>query len=294
MSQKKSVFSFVAAGLLIFAVILFMAAKRQGWFSASVEYSIEFPSGEGLFVGTPVTVAGLKAGQVKNVELAAGNKVVVAIKVQKKFSTHIKNDSRVVLGRPFIIGEKVIAVSPGSDSLAPLAEHSVLKGEETLEITDLLSGGRLSPYFKTFETLMEQFRIIIEGDGKKNTTVSLIELYRQTFQSLKTLEDVSRELKFIRTEFATSPDTKKLIRELAQSSGQLSSVLAKTDAALPEFTLMSREFGRMAPELSKALTETVFTLQAMQRSFVLSGGVARLKEEKAKSDRAPASTTPSP
>lgn len=294
MSQKKSVFSFVGAGLLVFAVILFMAAKRQGWFSASVEYSIEFPSGEGLFVGTPVTVSGLKAGQVKSVELAAGNKVAVLIKVQKKFSTHIKEDSRVVLGRPFIIGEKVISVSPGSESLAPLAEHSMLKGEETLEITDLLSGGRLSPYFKTFETLMEQFRVIIEGDGKKNTTVSLIELYRQTFQSLKTLEDVSRELKFIRTEFATSPDTKKLIRELARSSEQLNSVLVKTDAALPEFTLMSREFGRMAPELGKALNETVFTLQAMQRSFVLSGGVARLKEEKAKAERAPASTPPSP
>jgi|GEM_PF-1090304 len=281
MIPKKWVWAFITFGLGFFALVVGGAGFRQGWFAAHEKFFVRFDSGEGIFVGTPVSIAGLKAGQVSKVELDETNRVTVEIRVQSKFAERLHEDSKAQLGRPFIIGERMISVIPGSVTKPLLKPGAEMHGEQLMEITDMLSGGKLAPYFDTFTKLLDQLKIVIDGDGTPNA-VALPELYKQAYKTLRAIEVAGKDLSVIKTDFVLSPDTRKIVRDLAKGSGSFEGVLVGAEKTLPEFGRLSGELTTMMPRLSDALGEMTFTLQAMQRSFVLSGGVARLKEEQDK------------
>jgi phospholipid/cholesterol/gamma-HCH transport system substrate-binding protein len=293
MNNRKSVYIFIVAGSIIFGLLIMFSAMRQGWFSPTQTYYITFNNGDGVFVGTAVSISGLKAGSVTQVELNQDNKVVVKVRVQSKFAQHIRGDSKATLGRPFIIGERAIAITPGSQTSPRLAQDSTIPGEESLELTDLLSGGRLSPYFKTFTSLLDQLRVVIEGDGGPNA-VNLVTLYKQAYLSLKAVELAGHDLGAMKREVFVTPETKKIIKEMANSSDRFEALLSQTNQALPAITKLTAQVVDIMPQLSKTLQETTFTMQAMQRSFILSGGVKKLKKEQAEAqERAPASESES-
>lgn len=289
MIPKNWVYAFISVGLGFFALVIVGAGFRQGWFAPHETYVVHFASGDGVFVGTPVSIAGLKAGQVSKVELDESNRVTVEIRVQEKFAERMHEDAKAQLTRPFIIGERLIAIVPGSPSKPLLKPGSEMQGEQLMEITDMLSGGKLGPYFDTFSKLLDQLKVVVDGDGSANT-VPLTELYRQAYKTLHAVEVAGKDLSALKTGFALSPDMQKIMRDLAKGSGSLPGVLASAENTLPQFGKLSGELTTLMPNLSKALGEMTFTLQAMQRSFVLSGGVARLKEEQEKGAQKPAAT----
>jgi len=94
----------------------------------------------------------------------------------------------------------------------------------------------------------------------------------------------------VRRDFATSPEMRKVVKDVSTSSGELQKLFTQVNAAMPAISQLSQDLGGVMPQLSKTLGETVFTLQAMQRSFILRGAVADLKkEEKQNGGRLPAS-----
>ena len=288
MIDKKQVFVFVFGALFIFTGLIFVAGQRQGWWSPSVDYTVNFDNGDGIFVGTPVLISGLKAGIVKSVELGGDNKVEVLVRIQSKFASYLRQDTKARLGRPFIIGERVITLTTGSRDLPQLVPSATIVGEESLEITDMLSGGRMAPYFATFTKLLDQLRIVIEGDGSADS-VNLVTVYKQAYLALRAVEALGKDVTVIRREFAVAPETKKILKDLAASSGELQGLLVQTNKALPAMTSLSSEVTQMMPQMTKTLNETVFTLQALQRSFILSGGVKALKKEKKEQEQEPES-----
>jgi phospholipid/cholesterol/gamma-HCH transport system substrate-binding protein len=287
MIDRKKVLLFITSGFGIFLTLVALAGFKQGWFSGSAYYRVKYETGDGVFVGTPVSISGLKAGSVKKVELTADNKIELVISLQNKFADFVRKDSRAILGRPFIIGERAISVTPGSREQEKLLENDYITGEESLELTDLLSGGRLTPYLQTFSKLLDQVKVVIEGDGSPQSK-NLIQVYQQAFKTLKSLEDVGYEVTKIRKDFIFAENTQKILKDMSHSSDELASVLIETQKTLPAITQISGDVVKLVPEVTKALNETVFTLQALQRSFILSGGVSSLKKEMAEKEKAKA------
>jgi phospholipid/cholesterol/gamma-HCH transport system substrate-binding protein len=287
MMNMKWVYVFGVVAVAVFSLLIAGAGRRQGWFAATANYTIEFPSGDGVFVGTPVSINGLKAGRVTKVELNERNQVVVEIGVQSKYAEAVREDSVVSLARPFIIGEREIFISAGSRDKPRLDSDSdkVLKGEVALELTDMLSGGRLAPYFQLFTRLMDQMAVVVEGD-KTEDGVNLLKVYRQAYTAMKAVESMSKDFHLVRRDFISSPQTQQIMKDMAAASGHLGELLAQMNKTLPAVTGMSSSMHELTPQLTKALQETVFTMQAMQRSFVLRSAVEDLKEE---GKRSPAS-----
>jgi phospholipid/cholesterol/gamma-HCH transport system substrate-binding protein len=60
--------------------------------------------------------------------------------------------------------------------------------------------------------------------------------------------------------------------------------------ALPLLQQVAPEFPRTSRRAMEALDETVVTLKALQKSFILRGGAKEVREEEAARDRVPAST----
>lgn len=288
MIPKKTVFLFVAVAAVIFTILIFSSSVRQGWFAPHETYVIEFPSGDGLNDGTPVSISGLKAGRVVSVELGENSHVIVQIRVQRKYASRIRTDSKAIVGRPFIIGEKAISLTPGSSDRPVVRPGSKLVGEEALEITDMLSGGRFGPYMATLNSLLEQMRLVIEGDGTPQSA-KLFDTYKQLYRSLKAVESLAGDVGHIRKDFIQSPEMKKLVKDMSNSTDDIQQLLVQVNQAMPALVKLSTDVAGVMPDVSKTLGETVLTLQAMQRSFLLRGSVADIKKERAEHERRPAS-----
>jgi phospholipid/cholesterol/gamma-HCH transport system substrate-binding protein len=290
MIPTKKILLFIFSGLGIFLILVAVSSLRQGWFAPHDTFKVQFATGDGINEGTPVSMSGLKAGRVAGIELGEGHTVIVKIRIQSKFAKRLRADSRITVGRPFIIGEKAISITPGSDEMPPADPTVAIKGEESLEITDMLSGGRMSPYFDTFSKLLDQLRLVIEGDGTANNK-TLLEVYRQAYHSLQSVDVLASEVRTIRKDFAVSPEMSKMVKELSVSAGSVQPLVMQLSQTLPAINALTSEVVKLMPQLTKTLNETAFTMQALQRSFILSGASKELrKEQAAESKRLPAST----
>lgn len=288
MRNYRTVIIFTLVAILAFGAIVWGAAHRQGWFAPHVSYKVSFPSGEGIRAGTPVSISGLQSGEILEIDLDEEGKVIATIEVQEKFAEHFREDAKILLGRPFIIGERAVMVTPGTKEAELIQPGSMIQGEESLEITDLLSGGRLSPYFNTFSSLLSQLQMVIEGDGK--STVSLVDLYRQANTTLIALENLSKDVHVLKKDVFASKQTLAMLKSLSESTKNLQLILEEGTQTMPAVTQMSKDVAQIMPKLKKTLDETAFTLQAMQRSFILRGASRDLKEElQEKENRKPAS-----
>jgi phospholipid/cholesterol/gamma-HCH transport system substrate-binding protein len=299
MISKRSLFIFVAVGVLFFGLIVGLAARTQGWFAPHDYYNVKVDSADGLNGGTAVFMSGLKVGQVQNVDFQDGNQIVMHLKVQSRYADRIRKDSKISVGRPFIIGEKAVSISPGSPNAEIVPPDSTLVAEKSMELTDLLSGGTLTPYITTFTRLLDQLKIVVEGDGTPQG-VNLLKVYAQAYTSLKAIESLSTDVHSVRKDFLQSSDMKSLVKNASGASQDIQPLMAELNKAVPALTQLSQQLTVMMPEMARTLSETATTMAALQRSFILRGAVADLKEEEAKkkpsvtpeseSDRRPASS----
>ncbi len=280
MKDLKSVLVFTISALLFFGVLIGGAAWRQGWLMPRDTFNVVFDDAAGLSEGTSVYLLGLKVGDVDSVDLDDKGSVMVKLNVLRRYAEKLNADTKVSAERAFVIGERVIKLDPGTPSEGPLVAGSTLKGHKTIEIVDLLSGGRMAEYFETFHLLMEQMKLLVDAAGGKNGNIT--DLYRQFYKSLVSVDELALDVRTMRKDVFTSNDTKMLISNLANSSKDIHKTLIQMNALLPHLTEMSGEMKGAMPDLVKAVRESVITLQAMQRSYFLRSGVQEIKDEESK------------
>lgn len=280
MSERQSLALFSGTAILLFIALMLGAAYKQGWFEPSMDLVAEFEGADGLRVGTSVVLMGLKIGSVSSVDLEESGKISIRLSVLKRYAPNLNSSVIAKSGRTFVIGEKIITLTVTSKNAQPLNPSVPIRGEETLELVDLLSGGRMSPYFNTFAKLLEQLQLVIEGSGEKDS-VKLIDLYKQAYRTLKSVEMMGDDVRIMRRDVFATPETKALFMQLSEATRNLTKVMNAMETTLPRVGDASQEISRIVPELNSTLKETQFTFQALQKSFLLRGGVRELKEEKA-------------
>ncbi len=313
-------FERVAGMFVLTAIVGGLAATigvaiKRGWFEPKVDLETSFASADGLHAGTTVQMAGLRAGSVDTVDLKSNNEVRVRFTIGRKFHGRVRRDSVVRVMRPFIIGEKVLDISVGSDASEVLPENSVLDSEESTDIMELLNGRKIGPYLATLTQMMENLKFVAEAflDPERSKTIVKIfdelsplvrnmngmskevtALIRTTTKNdrltitLDNLVALTNELVHVLPEFRkNSPDLAQDLTKIAKNTALLTDELQKF---LPLLSSAAPEIPNASRRALEALDETVVTLKALQKSFILRGNVKEVREEEA--SRAPASPYP--
>ncbi len=306
------------AGIFVITAILGALASsvgvaiKRGWLESKVSLRTNLESADGLRIGTQVQVAGLKAGSVTDIELKSDNSILVHFEVKSRFFDRIKKDSYVQVTRPFIIGEKILDVSVGSDESRQVAKLELIPSKQTLDIMDLMSGKRLGPLLSNFTKLLENMKFIADAFVDKKRGKDFIEIYDQLKPTLKNVNQMStqlttltrnmnKNLKLIKTLdniSLTSSEVNKILPafseqapELGKDVTQLTKNLAAITQELQVFLPMVREMAPEVPAVSnraiEALNETVVLLKALQKTWVLKSASEEVREEEDK--RNPAS-----
>ncbi len=279
-------------------------AIKKGLFETKIHLSAELKNADGVHEGTQVLIAGLKAGSVSDVKLISNERILVQFEIGQSYGEHLREDSVVRLMRPFIIGEKVLEVTVGSDSEKRLAENALLKSEETVDLMDLASGRSLGKYLSSMTSMTENAKFIIEKmldpkrstnilkmfddmqplvknmvgiSGEANSMMKQMNQRKQLVHLVDNLAVMTDEVNLMIPEFRKqSPQMAGDIAKITRSMAVLSDQLQKT---LPALIELGPEIPKASRRAFEALDETVITLKALQKSFLMRGNVKEVREE---------------
>lgn len=301
---------FVLTAVLGSVAALIGVAVKKGWFEAKVKFSTTLKNAEGIREGTVVQLAGLRAGSVTEVDLRPNNEIFVRLEIAEKYHDRIRQDSVVRAIRPFVIGEKVLEVTVGSDELPRLAINTQIRSEPTMDLMDLISGKSLGPYVESIGKLTDNLKVVIEALLDPRRAKSLISMLDDlqplvrnvgmlSRDAVVVMRDVNKDKRIVRlaknldemtTEVAKilpmitedSPELAGDMKTIAKNLAVLTDELRKS---LPILQELGPEVPRASRRAMEALDETVVTLKAMQKSFLLRGNVREVREEEAGHDK---------
>lgn len=303
------------AGFFVIATFLFGLAAGisiligRGWFDSKVTFYTELESAVGIRSGTDVLLAGLKVGSVEGFAFRDAKAVVVKFSVLEKYRQQIRRDTKIIVHRPFVIGDKVMELTMGeSNELLKEREHvPVIPSYDLLE---LLNGKKLGPLLASLEGISENLRVFGAAFSDTKRTENLIKTIDNVLPLTQNLNKMSLEATAALRPLNNNRRVEILVQELVPLTQQLSQIMPEVSGRIPQLvesvtnlTEALEKFvpaiNTVAPELPQAtlralqaLDETVITLKAIQKSFLLRGSVRDVKAEELKEktqERQPAS-----
>lgn len=124
---------FVAGGLTIFILAVFIIGKQKNLFNPVFKLTSTFHNISGLQVGNKIRFSGINVGTVDNISIVNDSTVRINMLIKKDVWQFIKSDCRVSIGSEGIIGDKLIIISQGITD-APLAKDGQkLESNEPVE-----------------------------------------------------------------------------------------------------------------------------------------------------------------
>jgi phospholipid/cholesterol/gamma-HCH transport system substrate-binding protein len=283
-------------GLAALSCVVGMAgiAVKQGWFSSRVKFFTELESADGVHSGTVVQIAGLRVGSVTEVDLQSNDKVLVQFEVLEKFKNKIRQDSHVQMFRPFVLADKVLEVSVGSEGSPEMAVGGGLPMQSSSDIMDLLSGKKMGAMLSSFDKLADSLKIAGEAFADPQRTHALVQMIDRLNPLVQNLNTMSVEVVKL-TSVANKSVIPALQKEVPDIGQQLGQLVNNTNTLMSEMQKLTPAIAVIAPELPRttrraveALDETVVVLKALQKSFLLRGNVEDVRKEE---NRRPANTS---
>lgn len=124
---------FVAAGIILFFLAIFVIGKQKNLFDPVFKISANFQNVSGLQVGNSVRFSGINVGTVDQIKIINDSTVQVALLIKKDVQKFIKEDSEAGIGSEGIIGDKVVIISQGGKSNKVIKEGQLIASTEPVE-----------------------------------------------------------------------------------------------------------------------------------------------------------------
>lgn len=283
--------TFIVIAFVGSIVLTGLAAIKKGWLQTKVNFKTKVVSAEGLRPGSPVTISGIRAGEITDVELLSADNIILHFVVFDKFQKQIRKDSKVNILRPFVIGDKTIEITVGSNDQDMAERGSFIESEIMFDMMDLMNGKKLGPFIGTIEGLIKNISRLATAFADPNRTEALIKMFDRMEPLIISINKMSVEVTKTTTEINRFlPQINAESPKVGQQIGQLISHLNQiANTVTPALNELGPDLPRVSRRAVEALDEMVITLKAIQKSFLLSGKVEDVKEEELERKRKPAS-----
>jgi phospholipid/cholesterol/gamma-HCH transport system substrate-binding protein len=308
--EKRSLIG-LGLALALFLAAVYEIGKRNLWFEPKTKYKTTVTDADGLRIGGYVTISGLRVGEISDLEVDEKNQITVTMDVKSSIAKRVTEGSYVTIFRAFVIGEKRIELVPGEANSKDLKALAYIPSKTTTELTDFISGKKLTELMTNVESLIGGLNGITKNidqlfgkyhGGDFNKTISLVEPSLENFIRLSDdLIVISKELKkqnkTIPEFVATGNDVFKSINNDFFKDGLLKETLITVNQTMTPFAqkqeLMSNmlnSLNDLAEQLKKnpdyaskvieAVTELTITLKALQKTWLLEGKTEEVKQGK--------------
>lgn len=306
--EKRSLIGIaLACGLFMTAV--YQIGKRNLWFEKKIQYRTKVSDADGLRIGGYVTVSGLRVGDIAALEVDEQNEILVTMSIKSSIAQRVTEGSHVTVFRAFIIGEKRIELVPGDNGGKPLRAGSLLPSRTPTELTDFITGKKLTELMTNVESLIAGMNAMTKEidsifaryhEGDFNKAISLVEPSLENFIRLSgDLIVISKELKKQPKDipqFVASGNTvlksmqddlfkDNLIRDTVTNVNQTMMPFANRQAllgnllnTLDDLTTQLKKNPDYASKIIEAVSELTITLKALQKTWLLEDKTADVKK----------------
>ncbi|GEP51069.1 hypothetical protein FNO01nite_17410 [Flavobacterium noncentrifugens] len=131
---------FVIIGLAAFLVAVYFIGKSQNLFGSTFHLQAQFKNVSGLKTGNNVELSGINIGTIKDIAFVSDSAVVVNMVIRSEIQHYIKADAFASIGTDGLMGDKVLTISPGSNSDQIVKDHAMIRSNEAVGLEDLMAG----------------------------------------------------------------------------------------------------------------------------------------------------------
>lgn len=180
---------FVAVGLLLTMVMVFMLGSDRRFFTRYYTLYANFGNISGLRVGAPVQLAGLSVGTVEDVRLPdeMGIKLIsVVLKIDKGYEGRIRADSIATVETQGLLGDKFIQITVGSEGQDMLPDKGIISSKDTASIFALAekAGEIMKDMGEASKTFNELLSVLL-GDTKNKDAKSIVTIFRKNLEQVE-------------------------------------------------------------------------------------------------------------
>ena len=135
---------FVAGGLALFVIAIFIIGKQKNLFNPVFKLSTTFYNVSGLQVGNNIRFSGINVGTVDNITIINGSTVKVDMLIRKEIKQFIKTDCKVAVGSEGLIGDRLLTISQGSPGAPLVKDDQLLSSSEPVETDAIIASLQVS------------------------------------------------------------------------------------------------------------------------------------------------------
>ncbi len=163
---------FVVASLVALLAMVLIIAQQEGLFMQYVRYRAIFKNVGGLKPGSEVHLAGVTVGSVDTIVITPEGTTVVSFRVQKQYSSQIRQDTQASIGSMGLLGDKSLDLTAGSPGKPPIPPDGLVAVIEPLDITQLLA--KAGPSLEKMDTILTNLVTITDRMSKPGGDLSQI------------------------------------------------------------------------------------------------------------------------
>lgn len=200
--RQVRVLALIVVGLLLLALGIYRVGSVFDVFARRYELVTLVPSALGLREGAPVTLAGQRIGQVKEIAFipvpskTGENHLAVRLAIAQVVQDQIRADSRAFLRTQGLLGDKLVDIAPGSSGAAILQQNDTLVTGESLDLESFLAQGAAT--LDTANLVVSDLRSITHrisaGDGTVGRLLSDEALYVRMVNVTATLQSTLQQI----------------------------------------------------------------------------------------------------
>ena len=184
MNQQMKVGLFTAIGLIVIVISIFSLGSNKSFFQKSLIVHSYFDSAVGLNQGGIVSLAGVKVGNIENIEFdEIKNLVRVNYMINEEFQKKVKLDSVVEIKTQGALGDKYLYINPGKGTDI-VQDKSELKSDYGNDFFSVISK-RGSESEKIFDAIAD-LQVLMRSLTAQNKIPALISKLDQTAGNLQT------------------------------------------------------------------------------------------------------------
>lgn len=210
-SLQRRVLFFALPALVIAFLVGVLIVQKQNLLAPKIKLFVSPPTATGIVPGLPVTLKGLRIGEVDQVSIEGGSlgetKVKVSFLVLTEYVPLIPHNSEVRLTKEGFIGQANLEIFPGPSGNRPVANKETLSFASSPGLSDILEEVR--PVVAEAGTLLKSFN---SENGKfqqalGNSNQLLLDLTEGSKSLKDTLETTSQSVRSIGGEVASTMQT---------------------------------------------------------------------------------------
>ncbi len=230
---KLLVGSFAVAFVVVVALTLLMAGDDLALFRKKSQYFVVFRDASGLQAGAPVKIGGVTVGNVDAVVIDSSDdppKVVTTLTIFSPHNDLVRLDSVAQLETQGVLGDKFVAVTPGSADEKKLSEGDFLRAKNNIELsTTIAKSAEIVADTATAIKKLNLFTDSLPADAVMQSITADIQTAVHNLSDMLQSLGGKKSAVHLLSEAETSQAIEKTLLNLQQTSEHLVSVARKID-----------------------------------------------------------------